>query len=135
MHAPLMGVLHAQVFVVGPMFKGVKMLPPGPHIVSYNAAGTGGSGDFAPTVSFFVHLAAQHVVVRRWDAAEELLLPMQDSDEVFSSPGTRTWLLTSLLLPSRTHADWFAAGEARRRAAMRRRCAALTLTRRWPHTT
>ena len=71
--------------MVGPKFQGVKMLPPGPHMVSYNATSAGGGGDFAPTVSFFAHLAAQQVVVRRWDAAEELLLPMQDSDEVLTS--------------------------------------------------
>ena len=84
-HTPgaLTGRMHLlQVFIVGPKFQGVKMLPPGPHMVSYNATGAGGGGDFAPTVSFFAHLAAQQVVVRRWDAAEELLLPLQDSDEV-----------------------------------------------------
>ena len=61
-----------QSFVVGPKFKGVKMLPPGPHMISYNAASR--TGDFAPTTSFFVHLDPTQVYVREWDAKQELLL-------------------------------------------------------------
>ena len=64
--------LDLQSFVVGPKFKGVKMLPPGPHMVSYNAASR--TGDFAPTTSFFVHLAPSQVYIRKWDAEQELLL-------------------------------------------------------------
>ena len=122
----------AQVFVVGPRFQGVKMLPPGPHMVSYNAAGAGGGGgDFAPTVSFFAHLAAQQVLVRRWDAAEELLLPMQDSEEVSEAHMTGMRLPPSLC----GTAECCATVEACRRPATRRRCAALTLTRHWHPTT
>lgn len=69
----------AQTFVVGLKFKGVKMLPPGPHFVSCNA--TSGS-NFAPTLGFFVHMAPRSVVVRRWDRGEELLAPIADPDEV-----------------------------------------------------
>lgn len=68
-----------QTFVVGPKFKGVKILPPGPHFVSCNA--TSGS-EFAPTLGFFVHMAPRSVVVRRWDRGEELLAPIADPDEV-----------------------------------------------------
>ena len=73
-------VTQLQSFVVGPKFKGVKMLPPGPHLISYNAAGT--SGEFAPTVSFFLYLKPGQVVVRRWDAAAEMLVELADEDEV-----------------------------------------------------
>ncbi|KAK9829455.1 hypothetical protein WJX72_005966 [[Myrmecia] bisecta] len=69
-----------QSFVVGPKFKGVKMLPPGAHLVSYNAASK--QGEFAPTTSFFVVLRPQAVVVRRWNTESELLDPMPDEDEV-----------------------------------------------------
>ena len=71
-----------QTFVVGPKFKGVKMLPPGPHFISCNATSGSSGTDFAPTLGFFVHLAPRSVVVRRWDAQEELLLPIEDADEV-----------------------------------------------------
>ncbi len=68
-----------QSFVVGPKFKGVKMLPPGTHMVSYNAASR--TGDFAPTSSFFVHLAPSQVYVRRWSNEQELLFEVP-ADEV-----------------------------------------------------
>lgn len=45
-----------QTFLVGPKFKGVKMLPPGTHLVSYNASS--GHGDFGPTTSFFLTVKA-----------------------------------------------------------------------------
>ena len=78
--------------MVGPRFKGVKMLPPGPHFVSCNATRHGGSGgggaDFAPTVGFFAHMPPRSVVVRRWDPHEELLLPIEDNEEVSTKPCT-----------------------------------------------
>ncbi len=72
-----------QSFVVGPKFKGVKMLPPGTHMVSYNA--TSRTGDFAPTTSFFVHLAQSEVYVRKWNTEQELLLDLP-ADEVLLMP-------------------------------------------------
>lgn len=46
--------LDQQAFLVGPKFKGVKMLPPGPHFVACHAIGR--QGEFIPTVGFFVCL-------------------------------------------------------------------------------
>ena len=68
-----------QSFVVGPKFKGVKMLPPGTHMVSYNAASR--TGEFAPATSFFVHLGLSEVYVRKWSVEQELLLDVEP-DEV-----------------------------------------------------
>ena len=65
---------------MGPRFQGVKMVPPGPHIVSY--ASSGGRGDLGPTTAFFLHVRGGQVVVRRWDAAYEVLAPLGDEDEV-----------------------------------------------------
>ena len=56
------------------------MLPPGPHFVSCCPAGR--EGDVAPPTSTFLHLAPQQVVVLRWSAQQELLLPLEDEDEV-----------------------------------------------------
>ena len=55
------------------------MLPPGTHMVSYNAASR--TGDFAPTSSFFVHLAPSQVYVRKWSIEQELLFEVP-ADEV-----------------------------------------------------
>ncbi len=72
-----------QNFMAGPKFQGVKMLPPGAHMVSYNAAGQGQlrQQDFGPTTGFFLHLASGQVEVRRWDAQHELLVELEE-DEV-----------------------------------------------------
>lgn len=72
-----------QNFMAGPKFQGVKMLPPGAHMVSYNAAGQGQlrQQDFGPTTAFFLHLASGQVEVRRWDAQHELLVELEE-DEV-----------------------------------------------------
>ena len=74
--------------MVGPDFKGVKMIPPGVHFVSSNAVSSSsrgtprGSSDVAPTVSAFLEIALRQVVIRRWNKQEELLLPLEDIDEV-----------------------------------------------------
>ncbi|KAI8464490.1 MAG: AAR2-domain-containing protein [Monoraphidium minutum] len=74
----LLGVDRA-VFVVGPRFKGLKMVPPGVHFLSYQAAGRG--GQVSPAVSTFLALGPRQVVVRRWDPALEGLAPLADEDE------------------------------------------------------
>jgi A1 cistron-splicing factor AAR2 len=69
-----------QSFVVASGFKGFKMVPPGPHFLSYNAASR--SGDFAPTIAQLLHLAGRQVVVHSWSLQQEMLLPLSDEDEV-----------------------------------------------------
>ena len=65
--------------MVGPDFKGVKMIPPGVHFVSSNAVSsssrgtTQGSSDVAPTVSSFVEVALRQVVIRRWNKRDDIL--------------------------------------------------------------
>ncbi len=46
----------------------------------------------APPTSTFLHLAPQQVVVRRWSAQQELLLPLDDEDEVGASRLLGCWL-------------------------------------------
>lgn len=70
----------AKVFLTGPKFKGVKMLPPGVHFLSYQAVGS--EGAVGPPVSTLLHLQPRQVVVRRWDPAAEGLAALQDEDEV-----------------------------------------------------
>ncbi|KAI3424879.1 hypothetical protein D9Q98_008263 [Chlorella vulgaris] len=69
-----------QTFLVGPKFKGIKMVPPGTHVISYTSGS--GQGDFGPTTSFFLTIRASEVVVRKWNAPEEVLEAMDDEDEV-----------------------------------------------------
>lgn len=69
-----------QSFVVSAGFRGFKMVPPGPHFLSYNAASR--SGELAPTVAILTYLAGRQVFVRRWSPLQELLLPLGDEDEV-----------------------------------------------------
>eukprot|EP00850_Spirogloea_muscicola_P018863 SM000177S03196 [mRNA] locus=s177:236766:240520:+ [translate_table: standard] len=69
-----------QAFVVGPRFKGMKMIPPGPHFVYYRAASRHGA-DVAPVIGFFVHLARAQVLVRHWNPQEERLVALHDSAE------------------------------------------------------
>lgn len=69
------------------------MLPPGTHMVSYNAASR--TGEFAPTTSFFVHLAPSQVYVRKWSPEQELLLDLP-ADEVLLLPTVLQGYLSSL---------------------------------------
>eukprot|EP00878_Enallax_costatus_P021228 GHUV01022468.1.p1 GENE.GHUV01022468.1~~GHUV01022468.1.p1 ORF type:complete len:165 (+),score=24.58 GHUV01022468.1:623-1117(+) len=71
--------LDQQVFLTGPRFKGIKMIPPGTHFVSYQALGKDGS--LGPPVSTLVSLTSKQVLVRRWDPATEGLVPLGDEDE------------------------------------------------------
>ncbi|KAL6325979.1 hypothetical protein AAG906_038471 [Vitis piasezkii] len=41
------------MFSVGPVFKGIKMIPPGPHFVYYSSSNRDGS-KFSPIVGFFI---------------------------------------------------------------------------------
>jgi A1 cistron-splicing factor AAR2 len=74
-----------QTFLVGPKFKGIKMVPPGTHVISYTSSS--GQGDFGPTTSFFLTIRASEVVVRKWNAPEEVLEAMDDDDEVRRAAG------------------------------------------------
>lgn len=71
--------IRLQMFLTGPRFKGVKMLPPGPHFFFTKAAS--GQGDYAPTCGFFLHVAPRSVHVRRWDPQLELLVALADEEE------------------------------------------------------
>ncbi|XP_074148661.1 protein AAR2 homolog [Sminthopsis crassicaudata] len=60
---------------VGPRFRGVKMIPPGVHLVHYSAAGRGPGGfrETGPRTGFFVTLPPRGLRLLRWDAAREEL--------------------------------------------------------------
>jgi len=54
---------------VGEKFKGVKMIPPGLHYITYGAVGK--LGDTAPKTGFFHYFNRGEVVVKKWDQRME----------------------------------------------------------------
>lgn len=74
----LLGI-DTQVFSVGPRFKGIKMVPPGPHFVYYCSSSRHGN-EFAPTVGFFLTTHPSEVIVRKWHAQEERLIRLSEEE-------------------------------------------------------
>ncbi|MFS7983396.1 putative A1 cistron-splicing factor, AAR2, AAR2 domain superfamily [Helianthus anomalus] len=72
--------IDTQIFSVGPNFKGIKMIPPGPHFVYYSSSNRGGS-DFSPMIGFFIDLNPSEVIVRKWDPQEERLVKVPEEEE------------------------------------------------------
>lgn len=68
-----------QTFLIGPIFKGLKMIPPGIHLISY--ASSNAQGSFAPTTAFFIHLHASQVAAWRWNPQDEILSPITNHNE------------------------------------------------------
>lgn len=61
-----------QTFRVGPKFKGIKMVPPGIHVISYAAADS--QGGLGPTTAFFLYARGGQVLAWRWSPEEEILV-------------------------------------------------------------
>lgn len=68
------------MFVVGPKFKGIKMIPKGAHMIAYAARDSQGS--YGIVTAFFFHVGGNDVLVRRYSPSTELLVPLEDEDEV-----------------------------------------------------
>ncbi|XP_024543508.1 protein AAR2 homolog isoform X1 [Selaginella moellendorffii] len=68
-----------QMFVVGTMFRGVKMVPPGPHFIYYSVMSR--SGDAAPVTGFFITGTQSKVIVMRWDSQQEIFVKLTDPAE------------------------------------------------------
>lgn len=72
--------IDTQMFTVGPAFKGIKMIPPGPHFVYYSSSSKDGK-QFSPIVGFFVDAAPSEVIVRKWNQQEERLVKVPEDEE------------------------------------------------------
>lgn len=78
-------------WTVGPLFRGVKMIPPGLHFVYYSASNT--EGQTAPRTGFFYNFKKREIVVRTWNkqledidphvATEEEIQKIKDNKEDF----------------------------------------------------
>nr|CAB3486445.1 unnamed protein product [Digitaria exilis] len=90
--------IDTQVFSVGPKFKGMKMVPPGPHFIYYCSSSRSGS-EFAPTVGFFLTTQPTEVIVRKWDPQEERLIKLSEEEMGQSLEAFMQWkTLVCLLL-------------------------------------
>ncbi|CAM8903540.1 unnamed protein product [Rhodiola kirilowii] len=72
--------IDTQVFSVGPEFKGIKLIPPGPHFVYYSSSNRSGS-EFSPVVGFFIYTSSSDIIVREWNGQEERLVSMSEDEE------------------------------------------------------
>ncbi|XP_020523331.1 protein AAR2 homolog isoform X5 [Amborella trichopoda] len=72
--------IDTQVFSAGPNFKGIKMIPPGPHFVYYSSSNKDGS-EYAPIIGFFVYISPSEVIVRKWIQQEERLVMLSEDEE------------------------------------------------------
>ncbi|XP_050229591.1 uncharacterized protein LOC126678736 [Mercurialis annua] len=76
--------IDTQIFTAGPAFKGIKMIPPGPHFLYYSSSSRDGK-EFSPFIGFFVDAGPSEVIVRRWVHQEERLVKIvEDEEERFS---------------------------------------------------
>lgn len=102
----LLGI-DTQVFSVGPRFKGIKMVPPGPHFVYYCSSSRHGN-EFAPTVGFFLTTHPSEVIVRKWHAQEERLIRLSEEEEVRYSEAARHFEFDNQLGPYNldSFGDW-----------------------------
>lgn len=66
-------------YEVGEMFRGIKMIPEGPHFVF--CASKGLYGDVAPRVGFVHYFKQKEIVVREWDPEKEELRKRKPEQE------------------------------------------------------
>ncbi len=98
----LMAGWPVQTFQVGPKFKGLKMIPPGVHFLSFCQLGK--PGQLAPYSGRFLSLTEGQVCVMRWDASIEALAALADEDEVNdASAHCKVWISAPLEGLSRFH--------------------------------
>jgi hypothetical protein len=78
-----MCLMIVQAFLTGPKFQGVKMVPPGPHIITTSQVSR---DNCVPTVSRWVHVQPGTIQVGRWVAERGHFEALTDDDEVRSLP-------------------------------------------------
>ncbi|XP_021891312.1 protein AAR2 homolog isoform X2 [Carica papaya] len=78
-----------QMSSVGPAFKGIKMIPPGPHFVFYSSSSRDGK-EYSPVIGFFMDAAPHLVYVRKWDQQNERLVKMPEEEEERYSQAVRS---------------------------------------------
>ncbi|KAL9255992.1 AAR2-like protein [Drosera capensis] len=73
-----------EIFFAGPVFMGIKMIPPGVHFIYYSSSSREGK-DFSPMIGFFVETSPSEVVIRRWNPLEERLVKVSEEEVTIHS--------------------------------------------------
>ncbi|KAJ4974731.1 hypothetical protein NE237_007905 [Protea cynaroides] len=99
--------IDTQMFSVGPVFKGIKMIPPGPHFVYYSSSNRDGN-EFSPIVGFFIDACPSEVIVRKWHQQEERLFKLSEDEEERYSAAVKKLEFDHQLGPYRLdhYGDW-----------------------------
>ncbi|CAK8683735.1 protein AAR2 homolog [Clavelina lepadiformis] len=71
-------------WTTGPLFKGVKMIPPGVHFVFYNAVSKF-DGNPAPRTGFFHDFRPHEIMVKQWNNSSEEIVDKPMTEEEISS--------------------------------------------------
>lgn len=80
--------IDTQMFSAGPAFKGIKMIPPGPHFIYYSPSNRDGS-EFSPIIGFFIDASPSKVIARKWNQEEERLVKLSEEEEERYSQAVR----------------------------------------------
>lgn len=99
--------IDTQMFSVGPNFKGIKMIQPGPHFIYYSPSNKEGNV-FSPTVGFFLYIQPAEVVVRKWHQQEEQLAKLSEDEEHTYSEAVKRFEFDQQLGPYALdhHEEW-----------------------------
>ncbi|XP_059490415.1 protein AAR2 homolog [Neocloeon triangulifer] len=95
-----------KTWVVDYNFKGMKMIPPGVHYISYSARNK--HGDVSPRVGFFHNFKKSEILVRKWDTKEEDISLENATEEDISRIRSNLLHLDKYLAPYpfETYRDW-----------------------------
>jgi len=79
-----------QFWETGPLFKGVKLIPPGAHFVYFSLK----DEDYQNRMGFFIHISnhgldKQDVIARRWNSEEQLFEALPASDDAAYTEAVR----------------------------------------------
>ena len=101
-------------YTIGPLFGGVKMVPPGIHLVTY---GTG-----VDKIGLFLRIGAGDVHLLQWDPRTELLVTASAEDTERCAAAVRRGELDSSLgpYPMSAHPEWEALATHVEEAVLRR---------------
>ncbi|KAJ9532008.1 hypothetical protein QJQ45_003699 [Haematococcus lacustris] len=91
-----------QCFAAGPLFKGVKMLPPGPHFITYSAV-SAHTASASPATGFFLHALPHAVYVKRWSSTTESLEALPEAEAERFAAGVRRFDFDSGMAPYNLH--------------------------------
>ena len=76
-----------QIWVTNEKFKGLKLIPPGPHYIHFSEKGQ----EYGEKFGFFIYFKKSLIVVKRWNAEFNCFESLQESEEVAYAEGVRTY--------------------------------------------